>query len=79
MRELIDFVEYVQALGAAVDKHQQSKVTHKAGVIVVLALLAQMCGYTSAVKLPLRLEELFSYEVHMTSSQIQHHSPHSKN
>ena len=31
------------------------------------------------VKLPLRLEELFSYEVHMTSSQIQHHSPHSKN
>ena len=31
------------------------------------------------VKLPLRLEELFSYEVHMTSSPIQHHSPHSKN
>ena len=38
MRELIDFVEYVQALGSAVDKRQQSKVTHKAGVIVVLAL-----------------------------------------
>lgn len=48
MRELIDFVEYVQALGSAVDKRQQSKVTHKAGVIVVLALLAQMCGYTSS-------------------------------
>ena len=40
MRELIDFVEYVQALGSAVDKRQQSKVTHKAGVNYPLRLRA---------------------------------------
>ena len=60
MKELVEFVEYVQALGPAVDKRQQSKVTHKAGVIVVLALLAQMCGYTSAVEMAEFSENYYS-------------------
>ena len=45
--------------------------------VAQLSVLARQRAFL--VKLPLRLEELFSYEVHMTSSQIQHHSPHSKN